>query len=82
MHRMSSVITWIQRKGFGWVLSDELLYLDDALEGRAQRHVIIILLPSAPLSQYVLAWEALGNPGWNWDNMLKYANKAETCVQF
>ncbi|KAI0031875.1 GMC oxidoreductase [Vararia minispora EC-137] len=24
------------------------------------------------------AWEALGNPGWNWKNFIKYAKKSET----
>jgi hypothetical protein len=23
-------------------------------------------------------FERLGNPGWNWDNFIKYSNKSET----
>jgi len=29
-------------------------------------------------SGIVIAWEALGNPGWNWKNFSKYVKKAET----
>ena len=33
---------------------------------------------SYPLT--IAAWERLGNPGWNWDNYLKYTMKTETYV--
>jgi hypothetical protein len=26
-----------------------------------------------------VAWEELGNPGWNWENHFKYALRAERC---
>ena len=29
-----------------------------------------------------LAWERLGNPGWNWKNFLKYSIKCEKYVLF
>jgi len=29
-------------------------------------------------SGIAIAWEALGNPGWNWKNFSKYVKKAET----
>ncbi|KAI0317903.1 GMC oxidoreductase [Amylostereum chailletii] len=31
-----------------------------------------------PAKEDVDAWEALGNPGWNWNNFLKYSMKCET----
>ncbi|KAI0321917.1 GMC oxidoreductase [Amylostereum chailletii] len=33
-----------------------------------------------PSKEDVNAWERLGNPGWNWDNFLKYSIRCETFV--
>ncbi|KAI0757746.1 GMC oxidoreductase [Daedaleopsis nitida] len=33
-----------------------------------------------PSVEDVNAWERLGNPGWNWDNFLKYSIKSETFI--
>ncbi|KAI0739119.1 GMC oxidoreductase [Daedaleopsis nitida] len=33
-----------------------------------------------PARDDIDAWERLGNPGWNWDNFLRYSMKSETFV--
>ncbi|KAI0027424.1 glucose-methanol-choline oxidoreductase [Vararia minispora EC-137] len=34
-----------------------------------------------PPREHIDAWEELGNPGWNWENYLRYSNKSHTYVE-